>query len=313
MRQLLILLLVTLAWSDARGQFLSQYTQYVFNQFSVNPAVAGSNECLDMRLGVRQQWTGFEGAPNTGWISLHGAIGSKKRNFNGNKHGVGVFLEADNAGNWGYTRFLLAYAYNIRTSKNSHLAFGLFAGGQQVKLDVGAITLSNYDDPVVNSAASTTLVPEITPGFWYYNKHTWMGLSIHQLLTNGFGEVGIESRLSRHVMLSGGRRYSMGDKTQFIPSAMLKWAAASAWAFDLNAMVEWNRAIALGAGYRNGDALTLMLRVGFLEYFQLGYSYDVTTSKLRVAGSNTHELILAITPCSRTDMRDRMISCPAFE
>jgi hypothetical protein len=55
------------------------------------------------------------------------------------------------------------------------------------------------------------------------------------------------------------------------------------------------------------------MRLSFAEYFQLGYSYDVTTSKLRAAGSNTHELILGITPCGRADDGRRMISCPAFD
>jgi hypothetical protein len=53
--------------------------------------------------------------------------------------------------------------------------------------------------------------------------------------------------------------------------------------------------------------------VAFLKYFQLGYSYDVTTSKLRVASSNTHEIILGITPCGREDLKRKMINCPAFE
>ena len=312
MKGLLPLLFMVIV-HPVRGQLLTQYTQYLFNHFSVNPAVAGSNDCLDMRLGFRTQWVGFEGAPTTGWVSVHGTLGGKKRNYNGNKHGIGAFIEADNAGNWGYTRLLLAYAYNIRTSQNSHLAFGLFAGGQQMKLSTGDITLSDYDDPVVSSASTVMLIPEITPGLWYYNKHSWYGLSIHQVLANDLADVGVSGRLSRHVMLSGGRRFKMGQKSALVPSALLKFSGASPWALDLNLMAEWDRVLALGLGYRNGDAVTMMLRVGFLEYFQLGYSYDVTTSKLRAAGSNTHEVVLAITPCSRTDMRDRMISCPAFE
>ena len=55
------------------------------------------------------------------------------------------------------------------------------------------------------------------------------------------------------------------------------------------------------------------MKVAFLEYFQLGYSYDITTSDLRVASSNTHEIILAITPCRKASAGKRMISCPAFD
>lgn len=114
-------------------------------------------------------------------------------------------------------------------------------------------------------------------------------------------------------MLSGGYRYRLGKKTSFTPSALLKFAKAVPLALDINAMVEWNRVLGLGVGYRNGDAVAFMMKVGFLQYFQLGYSYDLTTSKLKVAGSNTHEVILAVTPCSKDDLNKRMIKCPAFD
>jgi hypothetical protein len=78
-------------------------------------------------------------------------------------------------------------------------------------------------------------------------------------------------------------------------------------------MVEWNRKFGLGVGYRAGDAVTFNMKVSFAKLFQLGYSYDVTTSRLRLGSSNTHEIILAITPCSQESIGRRAINCPAFD
>lgn len=295
------------------AQQLGQYTQYVFNHFSVNPAVAGTKDCIDVRLGFRSQWVGFEGAPTTGWTSLHGAIRPKKKPYSKNKHGIGAFVEADNAGNWGYTRFVLAYAYSMQMSQDYFLSMGFFGGLQQMKLNVGDITLANFNDPVLGSAASVLVVPEITPGIFLYGKRFFGGVAIHQALGNRIDDVGLDSRLSRHLMLSAGQRLSLGGKTTLTPSTLIKKAGGSPIAMDLNAMVEWNRVFGLGVGYRNGDALTVMMKVAFLEYFQLGYSYDLTTSKLRTASSNTHELILAITPCSQEKIGRGMIKCPVFD
>lgn len=308
-----IALLVLLATASAQAQQLAQYSQYVFNHFSINPAVAGSKDCLDVRLGYRQQWVGYDGAPNTGWASMHGSLGAKKKGFQKNKHGIGAFIEADNAGNWGYTRFVLAYAYHLRLTQESHLAFGIYAGAQQMKLNVGEITLGNFNDPAIDGKASALVVPDLTPGIWYYSKNAWAGASIHQVLGRPINDIGLDSRMARHFMLSGGYRYRIGKKTSFTPSTLVKFASGIPLAVDLNAMVEWNRVLGLGVGYRNGDALVAMMKVGFLQYFQLGYSYDLTTSKLRVAGNNTHEIILAITPCSKDDLSKRAISCPAFD
>lgn len=306
-----LLLLLPLAGS---AQQLAQYTQYVFNQFAVNPAVAGSADCLDLRLGYRQQWVGLPGAPTTGWVTMHGVIRAKGKPFQANKHGIGLFVEADDAGNYGYTGFHLAYAYHIQMSRSFFTSVGLFAGMRQIKLAVGDITLQDYNDPVVNSKAAAIIAPDIAPGIWVYGKRGWAGVSIHQVLGNNMKTIGAgDSRFARHLMISAGYRYKIARKTIFIPTGLLKFAAGAPPAFDVNGMIEWNKVLTLGVGYRAGDAFTALVKVGFLQYFQLGYSYDITTSRLRVASANTHELVLAITPCRKGSASKRMISCPAFE
>lgn len=299
--------------APAAAQQLAQYSQYVFNQFSINPAVAGSKDCIDVRLGYRKQWLNFPGQPTTAWASLNGAIRPKGKPYMANKHGVGAFVESDNAGHWGYTRFVLAYAYHMRMSQETYLAFGVFGGAEQIKLNVGEVTLTDYDDPAIDGRASVVVAPEITPGIFLYGKKGWGGLAMHHALGNEVDGIGLETRLARHFLMSGGYRHVLSKKTSLSPSAMMKFAGGAPMALDINAMIEWNRTIGLGAGYRGGDALVLMMKLAFLKYFQFGYSYDVTTSKLRMGGSNTHEIMLGITPCGKDDLKKKMINCPAFD
>ncbi|MFN3876364.1 MAG: PorP/SprF family type IX secretion system membrane protein, partial [Flavobacteriales bacterium] len=133
--RLAALLLALLPPALGMAQQLAQYTHYVFNHFSVNPAVAGSKDCIDVRLGYRRQWVGLEGSPTTGWASLHTAF-RPKGGVKKNKHGVGFFAESDQAGNWGYTRLSLAYAYHMQSTRDYYMSFGFFAGAQQMKYDV---------------------------------------------------------------------------------------------------------------------------------------------------------------------------------
>lgn len=306
------LLLALLLPVMGMAQQLAQYTQYVFNHFSVNPAVAGSKDCLDVRLGYRRQWVGLEGAPNTGWASLHTSI-QKKGAVKKNKHGLGFFAESDQAGNWGYTRLSLAYAYHMQMSRDYFVSMGFFGGVQQMKYDVGGSTLVDYNDPALNGKASTMVAPELTPGIFLYNKKAWGGISMHQMLANRINGIGVDSRLARQFMLSGGYKYRIGRNVSLSPSALLKKSKAAPWALDVNGFVEWNRKFGLGVGYRTGDAVTFNMKVAFGKLFQLGYSYDVTTSRLRVGSSNSHEIILAITPCSQESIGRRAINCPAFD
>lgn len=307
---LTILVMLPLALA---AQQMPQYTQYVFNHFSVNPAVAGSKDCLDMRMGYRRQWLNFEGAPNTAWASVHAALKAKGKPFVANKHGIGLMVEADEMGPLSTTNVQLAYAYHLQTSRDFYIAMGIFGGLKQVRLDAGRVTLTNFNDPAIDGSAQGLVLPEITPGIWIYGKRLWLGAALHQTLGNRVEAFGVESRLNRQFFLSGGYRYAMGKDLSFTPSTLIKVGSGVPMALDLNAMVEFKRVLGLGVGYRNTDAVTAMIKVGFAKYFQLGYSYDITTSKLRVASANTHEIILAITPCTADGAKRRMISCPAFD
>ncbi|MBL8002833.1 MAG: type IX secretion system membrane protein PorP/SprF [Flavobacteriales bacterium] len=312
MRYLALLLLLA-SGPAAVAQQIAQYTQYVFNHFAVNPAVAGSKDCLDVRLGYRKQWVGFKDAPVTAWASLHGAIRPKGKPYQQNRHGIGAFIEADDAGPIGYTHFLLAYAYHIQTGKERYLSFGTFAGMKQFKLDVASLTLNNYNDPVVDSKGSVNVYPMVSPGVWLYGKQGWTGLSFFQLLGNPIPDVGVDARFTRHYLFSTGRRFRLSKEFALVPSTLVKMSPGSPLAIDLNASLDWRRKLSFGVGYRNQDAMTFMLRVPFLQYFSFGYSYDITTSKLKVASSNTHEFILAIYPCKPVDPSKRIVSCPVFE
>lgn len=313
MRVLSALLLVLLLGGRAGAQQTAQYTQYVFNMFSINPAVAGSKDCLDVRLGYRQQWVGFPGAPTTGWASLHGSIRPKGRPYQANRHGFGAFIEADQAGPLGYTLFQLAYAYHIQMARDAYMSFGLFAGVKQEKLDVGQVNVIDNNDDALASRGSALVYPEITPGVWIYSKTSWLGLSIQQVLGNRIKDFGVESRLTRHFIASAGHRYRMSKYFSVVPSTLLKFSPGSPLALDVNVMMEYRKMVGLGVSYRNQDAVAFMLRVPFLKFFSLGYSYDVTTSRLRVDGANTHEIILAIYPCAPVDPAKAIVRCPIFE
>ncbi len=297
----------------SRAQQIPQYTQYVFNHFSVNPAVAGSKDCLDVRLGYRQQWVGFPGAPTTGWASLHGSIRPKNKPYIKNRHGFGAFIEADETGPLGYTLFYLAYAYHVQMAKDYYLSMGFFAGVKQQKIDLGAVKVIDPGDPLLANDGSVIVAPEVWPGVWLYSKNGWAGLSMPQVLGNRIKDVGENSRLTRHFLASAGRRIRLNKRMGLVPSTLLKFSPASPLAFDLNMMLEYKRKLGIGLSYRNQDAVAFMLKVPFLKFFTLGYSYDVNTSRLRVANANTHEVILAIYPCGGDDPSKAIVRCPVFE
>src|SRR5476651_1008869 len=53
-----------------------QYTQYVFNNYLLNPAVGGIENYTDVKAGYRSQWTGLQGAPVTSYITINAPLGA---------------------------------------------------------------------------------------------------------------------------------------------------------------------------------------------------------------------------------------------
>lgn len=311
MRSLALPLLM--ACTPVLAQQTAQYTQFVYNMFAINPAVAGSKDCIDVRLGYRQQWVGFPGAPVTGWATVAGTIKPKGKPFHANRHGVGAFVEADNTGPLGYTSFQVAYAYHLQMKRDFYMSLGFYAGVRQEKLSLGDVYATDNSDPALASNGSVLVYPDVTPGIWLYGKSTWAGFSIQQFLGNRVKDIGTDTRLARDFIFSLGHRYRIDRKFSVVPAALLKLAPGAPMALDLNVMFEYQRRLGLGVSYRNQDAVAFMLKVPFLKYFTLGYSYDLTTSRLRAGGFNTHEIILGIYPCLPLDPEKAIVRCPIFE
>ncbi|WP_132066308.1 PorP/SprF family type IX secretion system membrane protein, partial [Aquimarina spinulae] len=57
----------------------AQYTQYMYNTISVNPAYAGSRGVLSIMGLHRSQWVGLDGAPRTQTLTLNTPIGGNER------------------------------------------------------------------------------------------------------------------------------------------------------------------------------------------------------------------------------------------
>ena len=70
MMQKLVFLITVLLTSVAYAQQVPQYSQYNRNQYMVNPAAAGVYDFVDITIGGRMQWLGFENAPKTSYLYI---------------------------------------------------------------------------------------------------------------------------------------------------------------------------------------------------------------------------------------------------
>ncbi|MGV3637717.1 MAG: type IX secretion system membrane protein PorP/SprF [Flavobacteriales bacterium] len=290
MRHLLLSCLVVLVM-NANGQQLPQLTQYQFNDYIFNPAIAGSRPFFELRSGHRYQWVGIQDAPRTFTFSGTTPLGEKM--------GVGGYLFTDIVGPTRRTGFQLSYAYHLRLTEDVKLSLSVSAGLLQFLIDGSKIQFHDPGDPVLDDQLRGDLLPDAKFGFYLYGERFWFGATAPQLLRNKvyFLDEAREtlSRMEDHYYAMGGYRLPLGEDWKLEPSFLVKYTSPVPPKIDLNATVRYKDTFWLGAGYRTNDAYCAMVGYWLKKTFQFGYSYDIITSNLRKYSTGTHEVMLAIT------------------
>lgn len=300
-----LLLVVHISWA----QQTTQYSQWSYNQFASNPALAGIKNCLDIRSSYRMQWVGFEGAPKSGLLTLNTPLQKKQKEINSSFHGIGLKVEQDQRGNFENLAASAAYAMHFPIDLKNRLSFGLAAGIQQLGFNrIQATTIEPDASIAINT--SNFLLPLLSAGGWY-NTQTWyVGVSADQLARNKWIETGQDARFRIHTRLVGGTKVELKHNLTLLPSVMVRIPPAGRMSMDLNLHLDINTLITVGLGYRNTDGIIGFFRLRFRQ-FTLGYSMDYITSNLQGNQGNTHEFSLMFNSCYTKERG--MSSCPLFE
>jgi type IX secretion system PorP/SprF family membrane protein len=283
-------LLVLMAFGmKTQAQQEPQYSQYMFNQLSYNPAYAGSRDALSATMILRRQWLGFDGGPVTGNVNAHMPILNEK-------HGVGFNFSSDHLGLTNQTNFTLNYAYRIAVRKGFFQA-GLSGGILYYKTKFSQLVTTQIDPNIPSDAA--TLRPRAGLGLYYYNPKFYVGVSTPNIINGKYYSHNsvagnLESKQSLHAFAMMGAILPLGKAVSLRPSAVVKYAAHSPLQVDANLTIFFAKTIGVGVGYRTTDALVFMLEYTSPRRFRMGYAYDMTLSPLKTTNSGSHELMIGL-------------------
>ena len=291
------------------GQQIAQYSQWSFNQFSINPALAGIKNCLDVRSAYRLQWAGFEGAPEGGLFTINAPLNKKRKHLNSSFHGLGGKIERDVFGHFQNFAVSMAYALHFPLDQEKRLSFGISAGVQQFSFNQEGVSTIDPDPAVVQSA-NVFMVPLIGAGAWYNSERFYVGASVDQLARNRWEDVGFSSRFQMHFKLAAGTRLNLENNYSLLPSVLIRIPPAGPPSVDLNAMFDFGNNFMLGAGYRNVDAIIAFLRLR-INKITIGYSFDYITSNIQGGNFHTHEISVMYNNCRSRNTK--AAACPLFE
>jgi len=291
MKRILTTLVILILSLNVQAQQWALYSQYMFNQFILNPAVAGSDEKIPIVASVRRQWQGLQDAPVNQSISAHAYTGQ----FVG--LGVNIFNEVAGPSRRTGLSFSAARHFQISKSSDTWLSFGLSGVFYQFGFDPTKLRFDQPDDPVLTTASISKFIPDAAAGLYLYNSQYFVGFSAQNLFQTPINLFDIIDRnynpASRVYFLTAGYEFVLSDNLSIQPSVLVRKVFAAPYQMDLNVKATIINHIILGVSYRSHDAVVAMVGAQIPNVF-VGYSYDISLNPLKSYSRGTHEIYLIV-------------------
>jgi type IX secretion system PorP/SprF family membrane protein len=285
-RFLIIVILSISVYNGSSQNLFPVYSQYMFNGLALNPAYAGSRDVLNITLGYRNQWVGFDGAPVTQTLSAHSPL----RN---DKVALGIFLQNEQIDVRNNTSMYLNYAYRMNMG-GGLLSLGLKGGGVIRSANWSRLSVNDPGDDVFNDPGSRNMLPNVGFGVYYYTDRYYIGASVPFFLsdsTKNGKAVSYHDMQNYNYLLSGGLIAGNGF-VKLKPNFLLKYNNINPIQLDVNLSLIFTDLLWVGASYRIENALVGLVKVQLNEQFRIGYTYDYSLGQLNQFNNGSHEIVL---------------------
>jgi len=264
-----------------------QYTQYMYNIGSFNPAYVGTVEKMDITGLYRAQWTGITGSPRTLRLGLNVPLADGKT-------GLGFNIVNDQLGPTTQTYLNLAYSYQINVSEVTRLSFGINAGGSLLNVDFSKGDFEVENDPLLRSQDVNNFYPTVGAGVFLYEPNWYLGISVPNFLSDGLynDEVAGIVEDKQQFNFIGGYVFDIKENIKLKPAFLINYLAGSPVNLNLSANVLVNGQFTVGASYRVDNAVSGLAGFQVSDNAFIGYAYDYNTNALGEFAQGSHEVVL---------------------
>jgi type IX secretion system PorP/SprF family membrane protein len=297
------------------------FTQFYANPLYLNPAFAGSNKCPRISMNYRNEWPNLSG----NYVTYSASYDKYVKNIKG---GIGLLATYDQQGRGTISTSMLGliYSYHLKVNRKFTLLFGARAAYYQKTLDVTKLTFGDMIDPRKGFIYNTGDILQnanrqffnASIGALGFSKNFYAGIAIHHInqpnesmITNGSSpqKMRITSHAGAIITLVKGVR---GTKsTTLMPNIIFQYQQGF-MEMNIGTYVKHGN-LTFGTWFRNKDAFILSLGIQ-TKTFRVGYSYDITVSKLNNGISyGSHEVSMGFNlSCGEKPTAFRSLSCPSF-
>lgn len=286
-RALLLVAFAIGCTSMVQGQKEPQYTQYMYNIGSFNPAYVGTTETPEITAMYRTQWIGLDGAPTTMRLGTNIPLSNEKM-------GVGFNVINDNLGPMGQTFIDVAYSYQLNLSESTKLSFGVDVGGSLLNIDFSKGTFENPGEPILGQEKINNFYLTIGAGMFMYDENWYLGASIPNFLTDATYNQEVATVIEDKMQFNfiGGYVFDLSETIKFKPAFLINYINGSPLNTNVSANFMFNEKFVFGASYRFGNAVSALAGFQVSDPIYFGVSYDYSINGLGEYNSGTPEVVL---------------------
>ena len=278
-----------------------QFSAPYYNQFRINPAVAGMYEELDLTAVYRKQWAGINESPTVQNISAHIP-------FDILRGGIGINIYNQSSGAERWTTARLGYAYHIKFDEATQLNIGGAIGfinssidGSKLRTPDGTYINGafNHADPdlPLTKVSSRNIVGDV--GAYFVADRWKASVSVLNLFGGNLEfDSGFLSAIQDKRTLNGFLAYNLDltEGIRVIPHVYMK-SDFNRTQTEIHAMIRYNDNLIVGGGLRGYDSNSLdafiaTVGVELKSGVTLLYAYDNTLSTLNAISSGSHEFVI---------------------
>jgi type IX secretion system PorP/SprF family membrane protein len=291
MKKLITSILYFLLINLSIAQQDPQYSQYMFNQLTFNPAYAGSTDNkVSTSLFYRKQWLGSEYSPQYQNFIIHSP-------FNQRRNGVGFQITKSATNFFTNTDINFSYAYRIIFAKGL-LSMGLNGGISYLSTNLNPLDIRDNDDAFLSNQSQTSVLPELGTGAYYQNNKFYLGISVQHLIPQTIKI----NRCNYHAkqinwFLNAGYKFNISNNFQIVTSGLLKYAIGFTPQFDITNHFIFSNTFWAGFSLRTNTIISLQAGVRIdkilprlRQEVRIGYAFDVYANISRPS----HEIMLMI-------------------
>jgi type IX secretion system PorP/SprF family membrane protein len=309
LKKVIIILFLGVIVRMASAQQMPLFSQYLYNKFMINPAVAGSDGYTTINIAVREQWVGITRAPQTYSLSVQTRFLKRGYILKTSKTGKQVFRpKTDAKVGLGGSIFCISsgliqrsgaqmgYSYHMWLQKETQLSLGLSFNGYYFRINEKEVQLEDPNDPVLNSNLRRGIfVPDASFGVYLLNRKYNAGFSANQLFgavvkteNNAYASYNVK----RIYYLFGSYGFIFGSEIEIRPSCIIRMSEQLKPQADLGLNISFDESLWVGLAYRTNGDLIANLGMRYSSLY-IGYALDFSFNSIQRITYGTHEVNLA--------------------